>query len=68
MSLSKFIQSPDLLNNIFGKTTSELKSAVLEKGNLWYKENPEESRLIENNLNLLGFPVSPQLIENIRSM
>ncbi|NLL11803.1 MAG: hypothetical protein GX267_00210 [Fibrobacter sp.] len=66
MSLSKFIQSPDLLNNIFGKTTSELKSAVLEKGNLWYKENPEESRLIENNLNLLGFPVSPQLIENIR--
>ncbi len=66
MSLSKFIQTPDLLNNISGKSTSELKSAVLEKGNLWYKENPEESRLIENNLNLLGLPATPQLIDKIR--
>jgi lauroyl/myristoyl acyltransferase len=66
MSLSKFIQSPDLLNNIFGKSSSELMSAVLEKGNLWYKENPDESRLIENNLNLLGLPTDPQLIEKIR--
>jgi hypothetical protein len=66
MNLSKFIQSPDLLNNIFGKTATELRSAVLEKGNLWYKENPEEFRLIEKNLDLLGLPADPQLVQKIR--
>ncbi|HEX3019645.1 MAG TPA: lysophospholipid acyltransferase family protein [Chitinispirillaceae bacterium] len=66
MNLSKYIQSPDLLGSISGKSTSELKSAILDKGNRWYSSNPEESTLIESNLKKLGLPFSPQIIENIR--
>lgn len=66
MNLSKFIQSSDLLTSIKGKTPSELKSIVLDKGTQWYNENPEESRLIEKNLVELGFKVSDPLVENIK--
>lgn len=66
MNLSKYIQSPDLLNSVCGKTLPELKSAVLEKGNSWYRSNPDESSLIENNLKKLGIPCTTQLIESIK--
>jgi len=33
MSLSKYIQSPELLENIKEKTTAELRAQVLHRGN-----------------------------------
>lgn len=66
MSLSKFIQSPDLLAGIPGKKTSELKSSVLAKGTLWYSENPEETELITTNLQKLGLSFSDDLVEKIK--
>jgi hypothetical protein len=66
MSLSKYIQSPELLKNIPGKQPSELKSIIIDKGLQWYSENPDESKLIENNLSVLGIPSTAAFVDKIK--
>jgi lauroyl/myristoyl acyltransferase len=66
MSLSKYIQSPEILNNIFGKKPEALQEAILKKGWEWYADHPGETALIQKNLLSLGFPVSDDLVFNIQ--
>lgn len=66
MSLSKYIQSPDLLMSIPGKKTFELKSTILEKGLQWYNAHPDEAELIRNNLQMLELPCDNQILENTK--
>ncbi|NLG17051.1 MAG: hypothetical protein GX556_06935 [Fibrobacter sp.] len=67
MSLSKYIQSPELLENIKEKTTAELRAQVLHRGNQWYSENPHEADLITDNLRKLDIPFTPELLEKIKT-
>ncbi|HON09896.1 MAG TPA: hypothetical protein PLE24_03425 [Chitinispirillaceae bacterium] len=67
MSLSRYIQSPELLRNLSGRDPEDLKKEVLDRGNRWYSENPGEVELIMENLRKLGIPFTEELIEKIKT-
>lgn len=66
MSLSKYLQSPELLKNISGKPPEKLRDFVLEKGLAWYEENEEETIRIRNNLNSFGFNDTEELVNAVK--
>ena len=66
MSLSRYIQSPELLRNISGSNPEELKREVLDRGKRWYSENPGEVELITENLRKLEIPFTAELVEKIK--
>ncbi len=54
MSLSKELQSPEILKKIVGMSASEITELFLEIGESWYKNNEDEAKLIAENLELFG--------------
>lgn len=50
MSLSKYLQSKEIIQAISGKSPHEARSLVLEKGIDWLSKYPEEGELIKRNL------------------
>jgi len=67
MSLSKTLQSPKILSDIFGKSLIEIREKFLEIGIVWYTENPQEEIQIRENLTALGLEVSDQVVESIKN-
>lgn len=66
MSLSKYLQSPDILQVITGTDNEEeLRSFVLDKCREWYTSHPEESELIRNNLQRFNIPYTDKCISEI---
>jgi lauroyl/myristoyl acyltransferase len=65
MSLSRFIQSQELLSRVALMQPDELKSHVTELTVKWYKENPEARALIESNLDRLGIINSPEQTDSV---
>lgn len=55
MSLSRYLQTPEFLNSIPGKSPDELKSIILDKGNEWFRNNKSETNRIRHNLVQFGF-------------
>ncbi|MDO5577376.1 MAG: hypothetical protein Q4F84_09875 [Fibrobacter sp.] len=55
MSLSGYLQTPEFLKSIPGKSPENLKSIMLEKGHEWFKKNEDETNLIRHNLEEFGF-------------
>lgn len=66
MSLSKYLQSPEVLHGIPGKEPEELQSYIYDKCSTWYAEHPEESELIRRNLQRLDIAPSDKLLEDIQ--
>jgi lauroyl/myristoyl acyltransferase len=66
MSLSKFIQSKDVIQHVPGKSPDELRTYILERGLEWCDKHPQERNTVEENLSNLNFPVSKELISNIQ--
>ncbi len=54
MSLSKELQSAEILKTIVGASPSQITNLFLNIGDEWYKNNPQESKLIAENLDLFG--------------
>lgn len=66
MSLSKCLQSVEILSDIKGKSYTYIEELLTEKGMAWFTENPDEEALIEENLKNLGLSYSSELIEEIK--
>jgi lauroyl/myristoyl acyltransferase len=54
MSLSKELQSPEILAKIVGKSPADITKMFLSIGQEWYSNNSDESKLIAENLKLFG--------------
>lgn len=65
MSLSKHLQSPQILETIASKKPDELRTLLMNKGREWYTAHPEESEKIRNNLSKFGESFSDELIFEI---
>lgn len=66
MSLSKTLQSPEVLQQISGKSLVEIRELFLEIGHVWYEENPEEEHQIRTNLEAIGITFENQTVEQIK--
>lgn len=66
MSLSKCLQSTEILSAIKGKSFSYIEELLTEKGMIWFSENPDEEALIEENLKALELSYDADLIEEIK--
>jgi len=66
MSLSKILQSPNILSMIAGKTYDEIKNILLEKGDEYYAGNTQESDTIRRNLISFGLPSDNNTIKRVQ--
>ena len=66
MSLSKYLQSNEILRAISGKDPTIARSLILDKGLHWLAEHPEEGALIKKNLSCFTIPFTEDLIECIQ--
>ncbi len=66
MSLSKTLQSKEILSEIQGKDFTYIKERCTEIGMAWFDENPDEAILIRENLKGLGLPVTEEVVQAIK--
>jgi lauroyl/myristoyl acyltransferase len=67
MSLSRTLQSPEIIASLAGRNPSEVKDQLLEIGRRWYTDNPAETAVIQRNLAKFGFSTDAALVENIQT-
>lgn len=65
MSLSKTLQSSEILEKIVGKNFDELKQILILEGNEYYRKNTEESKVIRQNLASFGFPSDDKTVKTV---
>ncbi|MGM0443680.1 MAG: hypothetical protein ACQEQV_05780 [Fibrobacterota bacterium] len=66
MSLSRHLQSPEVLSDIRGRSFAEIKEIILDLGRQWYRDNPAETEQIRANLTGLGISFDEDDLEEIR--
>jgi lauroyl/myristoyl acyltransferase len=66
MSLSKTLQSPDIISSIKGKTIEEIKDILGIHGRKYYADNPQETETIRYNLASFGFPSDSDTVKNVQ--
>jgi len=66
MSLSKTLQSPNILSIIAGKTLDELKDLLIIHGNEYFAKNPQEAETIRQNLASFGFPSDIDSVKHVQ--
>ena len=66
MSLSKTLQSPNILSTIVGKSIIEMKNILMAKGSEYYADNPQEGDMIRNNLTSFGLPSDPETVKRVQ--
>ena len=66
MSLSKYLQSKEIIQAISGKSPHEARSLVLEKGIDRLSKHPEEGELIKRNLLRFKIAFDSELIARIQ--
>ena len=66
MSLSRTLQSPDILSLIIGKTFDEMKVILLAKGFEYYSNNPHESEIIKQNLASFNLPSDSDTVKRVQ--
>ena len=67
MSLSKTLQSPEILEKIVGKKFDELKQILIPAGNKYYEENRDESETIRQNLAAFGLPSGDEAVREVQT-
>lgn len=66
MSLSKYLQSQEIIKSISGKSPEDARSLILDKGLSWLAGHPEEAELVRSNLRSLDIPFSDDLVKRIQ--
>jgi len=66
MSLSRTLQTPEILERIAGKNFDELKEILVVEGNKYYEENSAESEKISKNLAAFGLPNDDKTLNEVR--
>ena len=66
MSLSKTLQSPDILSTVVGKSFDEMKDILMVAGSRYYAENPQESETIRQNLASFGLPSDADTVKLVQ--
>lgn len=66
MSLSKILQSPNVLSMIVGKSFDEIKEILLVQGGEYYSNNPQESEHIRENLAEFGLPSDIDAVKRVQ--
>ncbi len=67
MSLSKTLQSPEVLKDIKGKSLTEIKKSFLSVAEVWYKEHTDEEDLIRENLTSLNLQNDQEMVDAIKA-
>jgi lauroyl/myristoyl acyltransferase len=69
MSLSRFIQSPELLSRLGSTQPEELKCGIIDQTVSWFHRNMDAREIIERNLDRFGlknsFAQTEAIIENV---
>ena len=66
MSLSKTLQTPNILSMIVGKSFDEVKDIFMVQGKEYYAENPQESEEIKQNLASFGLPSDMDTVKRVQ--
>ena len=66
MSLSKTLQTPNILSMIVGKSFDEIKEILMVHGSEYYAANPKESEIIRQNLESFGLPSDIDTLKRVR--
>jgi len=66
MSLSKTLQSPNIISTIVGKSYDEMKDILMIQGNKYYAENPQEGETIKENLKSFGLPSDSDTVKRVQ--
>ncbi len=66
MSLSRYLQDPQILSEIPNLTPPQLRDLIFERGNWWYSENPEISAHIRENLAQFSLPCEMEQVEAVK--
>jgi len=66
MSLSKLLQSPEIISMIAGKTYDEIKKLLLAKGGEYCDCNRQESETIKKNLESFGLPSDFNTVKRVQ--
>jgi lauroyl/myristoyl acyltransferase len=66
MSLSKTLQSPEILRQIIGMSFDEMKEILFFAGNKYYNENASESEIIKQNLTSFGLPNDSKTVKEVQ--
>ncbi len=67
MSLSKTLQSPEVLKDIKGKSLTEIKKNFLAIADVWYNEHTDEEELIRENLTSLNLQNDQEMVDSIKA-
>jgi lauroyl/myristoyl acyltransferase len=67
MSLSKTLQSPEVLQDIKGKSLTEIKKSFLAIADEWYKEHADEEELIQENLASLNLQSDQEMVDAVKA-
>ena len=66
MSISKTLQSPNILSIIVGKSFDEMKEILMVKGSEYYADNPQEGETIRENLESFGLPSDMDTVKRVQ--
>ena len=66
MSLSKKLQSPDILSLIMGKSFDEMLDILMVQGSEYYADNPQEGETIQQNLASFGLPSGMDTVKRVQ--
>ena len=66
MSLSKTLQSPNILSMIVGKSFDEMKDILLVQGSEYYANNSQEGETIRQNLASFGLPSDMDTVKRVQ--
>lgn len=66
MSLSRYLQSREIIQSISWKSPSEARSLILDKGLNWLADHPDEGELIKKNLSCFNISFTESLIGRIQ--
>jgi lauroyl/myristoyl acyltransferase len=67
MSLSSFLQSPDLIASLSRNGIKELRAWIFARGGEWFDTHPEESHSIQKNLTAFGILHNPEFIHRVQT-
>ena len=66
MKLSRYLQSKEILNTITKNKDLDARSYIINKGEEWFFDNPQEVEIIKSNLEQLNLSYSEDLIIKIK--
>jgi len=65
MSISKYLQTSGILQNIVGMSPQRLEEQVISLGTAWYDRHPKERDIIASNLEAFGLDSSVEAVNGV---